>query len=485
MKNNILILYLPSHQQIVFPFPPLGIAVLAGYLRRRGIDVCIRDLETEYWNKYKNKKSPFKNVPEAYFFRQYIHHKKLFNDLKRVDDYLDNNLCHNRIANVLNDWEECIHSNIGSYAFVGFSILSLGQLSASLCFAKYLKQKYGVKIVFGGFYITDKMHTLLEKYKFIDYLIISEGEIPLLRLLSCEQPENIENLIFSKDGDSKINRIVSQYAQDMYPDFDGLPFHLYRQNKDCVMPYETSKGCTKKCLFCTTRKKELYIKNPDTVIEEISNIGEKYDMRYFCFTDNAINLSKKFCIEFCKKIIQNKLNIHWIAFFMPGDEDEAFFRLLKEAGCVGLKWGIDSITGQTLAKMNKRFSIPEQDVFEGIKKAGDIGISNQLMFILGYPGEKWSDLIKMMSFIKKCRNFIGSININLFDMERIDLTEDSEKFYNDSYINGKVFQRNIFSMSIREFKDRYVRFKYLLLKFYCFLFKIKFVSYYSRDKIKT
>lgn len=480
MKDNrILILYMPTADQKILPFPPLGISVIAGYLRRKGIAAYIDDLEMKYWNRDIFNSPTLKKLSRK-FPLKYNNPKRIFLNSRIVKEYLSNNRLPHSMSKILADWEACLDANISRLGYVGFSIMSINQLSTSLCFAKYLKQKYGTKTVFGGSFIASSMSGLVEIYPFVDYLIVGEGEMPLARLLSGKQETAINNLIYKDGGRARINSIISEYPDNMEPDFEGLPFGTYRRNKVLFMPYETSKGCINKCAFCITVKKSLFFKKTDTIIEEISTIKKRYMTNFFLFIDNAININKAFSVDLCNAIIKKSLNILWSAYYIPKDEDDEYFRLLRKAGCVQLRWGIETPVPRVLKSMNK--DIEPREISSALIKASGAGIWNHLLFVIGYPDEKWSDIFAINSFIRSHKNYFKSSVVAPFDLARIDTAGRRNNSYQNLYCNGRTYEKEAFGIKYRIFKDRNLALKYKLIYYYLRSQGIRFIGNLNKMK---
>ncbi|MBL7196937.1 MAG: radical SAM protein [Candidatus Omnitrophica bacterium] len=385
----------------------------------------------------------------------------IFLNKKVVNKYLDSNKLHKRMENIMREWEELLIEPPGSFTHIGFSVTTIHQLGTSLCFAKYLKEKYGVVTTLGGGFFTQKMGSLLDKYFFIDYIIVNEGEISLDKLLEGEPLETIENLLYRKEGKVQVNPLAFVNADDMEPDFSDLPFPLYRQEEVLMVPYQANKGCKNNCSYCVQSQKPLYFKNPKTVADEIERIRDQYGVSYFSFVDNAINMDYDFSIRLCREFIQRKLGIQWTAYFIAEDAPESYFQLLRKAGCIQLRYGVETVSEKLLHTMNRR--IDAHAVSQSLRKSSAVGMWNHLFFIMGYPGETWIDVIKALSFIIQHRIFFKSAIISYFDISRIDWLAGSNRHasYQDVLACREV--RHL-GLLYRQYIDRGYPLKLILFK---------------------
>lgn len=138
MKNSILILYMPTVEQKILPYPPLGISVLSGYLKRKGIEVRIDDLDIKmtYFQEDTTDICSLKMLIKNIFLK-YKNSLKVFFDIKKVINYLEAGKCDSKLEKILNECQNNL--NINKFTHIGFSIMSWSQLITSTCFAKYLK----------------------------------------------------------------------------------------------------------------------------------------------------------------------------------------------------------------------------------------------------------------------------------------------------------------------------------------------------------
>ena len=184
---------------------------------------------------------------------------------------------------------------------VGFTIPFPGCLLAALRCAQYLKQHYpGIRIAAGGGYPSTELRTMSDRgiFRYIDYLILDDGELPLERILS--------------DGE-----LVRTYTRDGYhegegnathkergcPDFTGLPFDRYLSLLETTNPMHRlwtdgrwnkmtiAHGCYwAKCAFCDTSLD--YIRRYESVpaatfVDWMEEVIRQTGSRSFHFTDEA------------------------------------------------------------------------------------------------------------------------------------------------------------------------------------------------------
>jgi radical SAM superfamily enzyme YgiQ (UPF0313 family) len=234
--------------------------------------------------------------------------------------------------------------------------------------------------------------------KFADYLVVGEGERPLLnflkgknkdeKIVKFEQLDNLENIAF--------------------PRYPGLSLNSYPK-KD-ALPVQFSRGCIRKCAFCSERLlyKGLRLREVRNIIDEIRYHKTSNNTSYFVFFDSLINADLGALEELCDKIIDNFGLINWEAqIAVRHDMSQKLFEKMKRSGCYNLFVGLESGSDNTLKKMNKGFTAKDAvNFFEMLNKAGlFFGIS----IIVGYPGETDGDFRESLDFIIRNKDLIPKI----------------------------------------------------------------------------
>jgi p-methyltransferase len=103
------------------------------------------------------------------------------------------------------------------------------------------------------------------------------------------------------------------------------------------------------------------------------------------FTDDNLFIDRKHLEECCKKIIEIGKGIKWTSFIRANSITTENIKLLRDSGCVLAQIGMESGDRKILKEMNKKSS--PKDYLKSIALLNSHGISTQLYFIIGFPGE--------------------------------------------------------------------------------------------------
>lgn len=264
-------------------------------------------------------------------------------------------------------------------------------------------------LVAGGPHAIFEPKEVLEKIPEFDYAVTGEGEIALPALLEAfaanpdapnlETLEKIPNLCFRKGNEFVLTQ--KEHIEDIKPldlpawdlqqpeKFALYPNGIFTKKKK-VAPIITSRGCPYPCKFCgagLAMGKKMRHRDPDSIIEEIKLLRDKYGILEIQMMDDNFIVDKNFAIEVCEKMISEKTGVVWGC--PPGVRanciEDDIIGLMARAGCYSTSLGIESGSQRVLDLMKKKIDLTTVPEKIAILKKHNFRITG--LFILGYPGE--------------------------------------------------------------------------------------------------
>lgn len=168
--------------------------------------------------------------------------------------------------------------------------------------------------------------------------------------------------------------------------------------KEIWIPFQTRRGCSMNCSYCSTATIEgrtLRKHTPEFIVEAISEYVEA-GFEHFFFVDNTFNLSPSFAKAFCNNIIKAGLKISWRCILYPWKVDENLVEKMARAGCKDVSLGFESGSGEILRAMGKKFQPGEvREISNRLKKHG---IRRMGFLLLGGPCESKNSVEKSLRF---------------------------------------------------------------------------------------
>lgn len=243
---------------------------------------------------------------------------------------------------------------------------------------------------------------LLQQHDYLDYILVGEYEWTLVQLADClgrgNSPQAVPNLAF-RLPDGSVCR--TERCPDPRP-LDGIPrpayefLPMYNYNDDfAVLQFPnvqiaTSRGCPYQCRFCLWPQlmygnNRCRFRRPAAVAEEMEWLVANYGFRSVYFDDDTFNLKPDRLITLCREIRERGLDVTWAGMARADHVDEASIAAMAAAGCVALKFGVESSNQELVTRSGKGLDLASVD--RAIALCRSYGIGVHLTFTFGLPGE--------------------------------------------------------------------------------------------------
>ncbi|MBI3814861.1 MAG: radical SAM protein [Nitrospinae bacterium] len=161
---------------------------------------------------------------------------------------------------------------------------------------------------------------------------------------------------------------------------------------------QTTRGCPFSCEFCSVTDffGRSYRQRPvDEVIKEV----ELIDRKFVAFVDDNIAGNPKYAKELFRRLAP--LKIQWGSqASLTMTKDPELLKLAQESGCRGMFVGIETLSPDNLAQINKTFNKVE-NYEDAIKKFHDHGISITASIIFGFDNDDEGVFERTIRFLEK------------------------------------------------------------------------------------
>jgi anaerobic magnesium-protoporphyrin IX monomethyl ester cyclase len=232
----------------------------------------------------------------------------------------------------------------------------------------------------------------------------------------------------------------------------------------------TTRGCPFGCDYCSAHLingKKVRIRSVESVIAEIKELYEKYNITGFNIIDDNFTFNIGYAKQVCRKIIE--LNLKDASFNCPNGVraeyiDQELLDLMRQSGWEWIFLAPESGSEKTLNNMHKTIKLTL--IQTKIKQIKEAGLKVFGFFIIGYPGETLDDINKTIDFA--CKNSFDSVVFTCFQPlvgttiydkliadGEIEMSPEGHDYYKISYVPT--------GLTVRQMK--FIRF-WGLFKFY-------------------
>jgi len=273
-------------------------------------------------------------------------------------------------------------------------------------YAKLFSKKF--KVVLTGTHVSVLFEEALHQ---VPEAIIARGEYEytLLDLANSKDLNKIPGIVYLESGEIKINRereLIEDLDSLPFPDRDSVPIYRYWdgfcQHWPAVQMI-SSRGCLFRCIFCVWNavmdKFKWRPRTPSNVVDEIEYCIRKYHFKEVYFDDSTFNMKPDHVYDICEELIAKKIKIPWSAMCSSVTLSYDMLKRMKEAGCIGIKFGVESADENVLRKIKKPLDLEKiQMIGKWCKK---LRIKTHATFVIGLPGENEETIEKTLNFMKK------------------------------------------------------------------------------------
>jgi anaerobic magnesium-protoporphyrin IX monomethyl ester cyclase len=367
--------------------PPLGLASIAAYLDKNGIDAKIFDC-------YAKPRSD-----------------------RLIEDYLR---------------EE-------KPGFIGFSCSTANFLDG-VRIARVAKDILpGIKTAFGGHHVSAMKEKALEPYPVIDFAIVGEGEQAMAELVkaSGEDVSRIEGLLYRENG----HGVGFTGNRSRLLDLDTLPFPAYEKLEGYPETYKlpifnypstpnasctSSRGCPYHCSYCdrSVFPTGYRSNSAEYLYEHFRYLHNRFGIRHVNLYDDQFTFHRRRVESFTRMMMDRPLGMTFNCAARAEHVDFDILKQMRAAGCWMISLGIENGDEALLSHHRKNANLDL--VAEKVRLIKRAGMRVKGLMMMGLPGETEQSVIKSMNYVFSLP--IDDINVSKFTpFPGSSLYEDIEK----------------------------------------------------------
>lgn len=351
----------PKEQEIMRPYPPLGILSISAYLTKEGIENSVFD-------------STF--------------HK--FVDLKAY-----------------------ILENKPKYIALYTNLMTKLNIVKIVSFVKSASEIDPPTVIIGGPDVTYNVENYLNTGA--DIIVIGEGEqtmqevITTLDTSAAPSLQDIHGIAFKNEKNEVITTKSRAKLKDInelpVPARDKIDIHKYlevwkKYHGSSTINVSTQRGCPYTCAWCSTAVygQSYRRRSPQNTVQELIALKKEYNLDTVWFVDDVFTVSHKWLREFNEEVNKHQLKLNYECISRADRMNEEVIQLLKSSGCMRVWIGAESGSQKIINEMDRRVDVNK--VREMIQLCNKIGIETGTFIMLGYPKETKADIRETINHLK-------------------------------------------------------------------------------------
>ena len=298
--------------------------------------------------------------------------------------------------------------------FVGISILTNMCIPAHKI-ARICKEEVPDVMVIAGGVHAEALPERTLRNSAIDVVIRGDGEDAMLEIMEGRPLSEINGASYRTGQGVQHNPPRSiEMALDRFPlpayhmvDFDNyFPAVASYRNLPAINMLMT-RGCPGRCTFCNSARTVLRARSPESVVRQIKHLHDHYGIRQIQFYDDTFTVLKSKCLEFCRLLAAENLDLGWTAYIRGDCFSEDLAAAMKEAGCHQVLMGIETGSPEISRRIGK--PIDRNRYIKAVHIAHDHGMEVRGSFIIGNMGET-------LATMQETLDFAIELDIDLFQL---------------------------------------------------------------------
>lgn len=318
--------------------------------------------------------------------------------------------------------KETLPLDLTKYNIIGFSISSSVTYPILKRIREISKFNDSALLLAGGIHTTIFPRDVLEDLN-VDIACIGEGEETISEIID-DYPKGEYKEINGIAFKDQLGEIVFTPQRSLIENLDTIPFpsrHLLPIDEvimndrlsDTNLPIAhilCSRGCPYSCNFCANQEHGIRYRSGDNIKLELEYLIKEYGIKGFCITDDNFIVDKLRIKDICEKI--TPLNLKWSSLSRVNTVDEDLLKILKNSGCVEIKFGIESGSQRMLSLMNKQITV--EQIKHAITITHKVGIKVKAFILHGFPGENLESTQETIHLLESLKDKIDRISLFRF-----------------------------------------------------------------------
>jgi radical SAM superfamily enzyme YgiQ (UPF0313 family) len=276
------------------------------------------------------------------------------------------------------------------------------------------------RYILGGPHAIGERGDVLRKNPDFDFSCLGEGEICMQRLIEAlSEPTTdltaVSGLAWRRDGIVVKNAITEILNIDDVPapfeefeTFAGYHQKIFAYRQTPFALVQTVRGCPFKCVFCSSpnyltdiQGGRLRFHSMQWLERQLDYLVYQRGVREVYFVDDTFNCKKSRVFEICTLIERKYPGLIWSCNFEVKISSREMLAAMQRAGCWSIMIGAESGNQEILKLIQKKISV--EQIVQVSDWCHELGLMGRASFILGHPGETPETIAQTIALARRVR----------------------------------------------------------------------------------
>jgi len=297
-------------------------------------------------------------------------------------------------------------------AYIGFSCTTSSFFDGIEIAREAKRVLPDIQVIFGGVHVSAVKEQALEDFPVIDYTVVGEGEETLRALLTAKKESipQIRGVVYREEngratftGHPEKQLLLDDLPFPAYDKLAGypagykLPIFNYPKapNASCI----SSRGCPYACSYCdrSVFQRSFRYNSAGYLYRHLEHLKEAFGIKHVNFYDDQFTFNRKRVEQFAALMVKKPLGITFNCAARAEHLDFDLLKSMKKAGCWMISLGIETGDPDLLARHRQN---PDLDMMrETIRLIKRAGIRVKGLLMMGLPGETEESIRRSMDYV--------------------------------------------------------------------------------------
>jgi anaerobic magnesium-protoporphyrin IX monomethyl ester cyclase len=308
------------------------------------------------------------------------------------------------------------------YQAVGFSLASSATYGILLSARESAMMSADTLVMVGGVHAHFYPRESLEDFA-AHVVSVGESEETILEIVNHHADRNfsgIQGVMFHDETGALRSTPALKVSPDIsylpLPARDLLPVEDFVMNdrlagRDVRMAHVMfSRGCPFPCTFCAAGQTRIQYRDGESARRELEHLIRNYEVGGFAIVDDNFVVNKSKVRDICNQI--SDLRLQWSALSRVDTVDPELLGDMASAGCVEIKFGVESGSESLLRSMRKNTT--QAQITSAVTWSKEVGIEPKAFIIHGYPGENHTTTRETIELLDRLGDKLSRVSLFRF-----------------------------------------------------------------------